>query len=214
MAAAQSTAAPWWGVPAIAGSFLIVGGALGFWFNWILEGRRQGRSEAIRWDGDIRQYVAELVGVVETLIKERSRRGAFTKGMVWVLEQKLGEATEVVIGHNLTADPSEEMRKLIRDTVNTSRAESPIYKKSEKRSRAAWERAFTLTASISLVASRDICDALDNLITTASRVLNFDDHEDLSSDEIKKIRKAVNRLVDEARRHLGLQGLEDIEPQR
>ena len=34
------SSAPWWGVPVIAGGFLILGAALGFLFNWLIENRK------------------------------------------------------------------------------------------------------------------------------------------------------------------------------
>lgn len=206
-AEAQGATAPWWGVPLIAGCFLIIGGALGFWFNWLLDGRRQRRSEAIRWDGDLRQYVAELVSIVETLIRERTRRGFYAQDLASLVSDKLGEATEAVIGENLTAEPSDEMRALIRKAVDTGLHSSKPYGKSQKRTLSSWQQIYNLTTSISLVAPKEVCDPLDELLKAASAALNSSDHEGISKDEMKRIRVAVNDLVDSVRVHLGVQPL-------
>jgi len=55
--------APWWGVPVVAGSFLLVGALLGFLFNRSNEDRKAKREADIRWHRDIRVLVAELLKV-------------------------------------------------------------------------------------------------------------------------------------------------------
>ncbi|WP_146085489.1 hypothetical protein [Rathayibacter sp. AY1C4] len=47
------TGAPWWGVPVVAGSFLILGAILGFVFNRINEGAKALREDSVRWSNNI-----------------------------------------------------------------------------------------------------------------------------------------------------------------
>jgi hypothetical protein len=47
--------APWWGVPVIAGSFLIIGGLLAFLYSLITEGRKAKREDVRRFENDIRR---------------------------------------------------------------------------------------------------------------------------------------------------------------
>jgi len=57
---AANTSAPWWGVPVIAGSFLVIGAALGFAFNWLLESRKAKREDKLRWHELVRKLSAEI----------------------------------------------------------------------------------------------------------------------------------------------------------
>lgn len=70
--------APWWGVPVIAGGFLILGAALGFWFNWLLEGRRQ----AVRWDDQLRSIGADIYATVMEIVDEASAQRDQTAGFI------------------------------------------------------------------------------------------------------------------------------------
>ncbi|WP_148059134.1 hypothetical protein [Rathayibacter sp. PhB127] len=45
--------APWWGVPVVAGSFLILGAILGFVFNRVNESAKARREDSIRWTNNI-----------------------------------------------------------------------------------------------------------------------------------------------------------------
>ena len=62
-AAATAVAAPWWGVPVVAGTFLIVGAVLGFFFNRANENRKTAREDQLRWHDQVRQLSAEATAV-------------------------------------------------------------------------------------------------------------------------------------------------------
>lgn len=56
----MSPTAPWWGVPVVAGAFLIIGGLLTFMYTYANE-RRKSRLE------DERRFEAEIIALYETL---------------------------------------------------------------------------------------------------------------------------------------------------
>ncbi|MEV8215000.1 hypothetical protein [Leifsonia sp. NPDC077715] len=64
--------APWWGVPVIAGGFLLLGAVLGFVFNRLNEDRKAKQAAAIRWDSELREIGAEVL----TTVNEMTRTGA------------------------------------------------------------------------------------------------------------------------------------------
>jgi hypothetical protein len=53
--------APWWGVPVIAGAFLIIGGALGFYFNWVIENRKAKAALRNRFIDQILETCAKIL---------------------------------------------------------------------------------------------------------------------------------------------------------
>lgn len=61
---------PWFGVPLVAGVFLVVGALLGFWFNWLLDGRKARRDQSRQWDADIREFGSKALGAAALLPTE------------------------------------------------------------------------------------------------------------------------------------------------
>ncbi|WP_144268305.1 hypothetical protein [Demequina sp. NBRC 110055] len=57
-------AAPWWGVPVIAGGFLVLGAALGYWFNRLQDSRRAEREDVQRWDHRILELTTGVIAKV------------------------------------------------------------------------------------------------------------------------------------------------------
>lgn len=57
----MTATAPWWGVPVLAGGFTLLGVALSQLFTFLLEKTRAKRSEAQRWDADLRQLYARYL---------------------------------------------------------------------------------------------------------------------------------------------------------
>lgn len=60
-------AAPWWGVPVVAGVFLLLGGVLGFVFNRINEDRKVKRERSERYHADVLSTCTQLVVHVDTV---------------------------------------------------------------------------------------------------------------------------------------------------
>ncbi|WIB60219.1 hypothetical protein DEJ13_17540 [Curtobacterium sp. MCLR17_007] len=65
-----SPAAPWWGVPVVAGCFLIVGALLGFFFNRIQDDRHAKRERHARWDENLLSYTSNVVTMVRQFIQD------------------------------------------------------------------------------------------------------------------------------------------------
>ncbi|PVW05432.1 hypothetical protein DEA06_06750 [Microbacterium sp. Gd 4-13] len=59
--------APWWGVPAIAGAFLILGAVLGFWFNRLQDERKATRERSYQWDQNLLSRSSTMITLVRQL---------------------------------------------------------------------------------------------------------------------------------------------------
>lgn len=59
--------APWWGVPAVAGAFLIIGAVLGFYFNRQQEKWKAKREDVRKWDDKILEKSAEYIQTADRL---------------------------------------------------------------------------------------------------------------------------------------------------
>lgn len=59
--------APWWGVPVVAGSFLIVGALLGFWFNRLQDERKAKRDRAYQWDQKLLERASGAITLLRRL---------------------------------------------------------------------------------------------------------------------------------------------------
>jgi hypothetical protein len=66
----SSEGAPWWGVPVVAGVFLVVGATLGFFFNWLLEGRRARREDQHKWDERLVDHATKALALAVQFEKE------------------------------------------------------------------------------------------------------------------------------------------------
>lgn len=71
--AATVAAAPWWGVPVVAGSFLVIGAVLGFWFNRLQDDRKAKREHDQRWYEHVRSLSAEAVALISEYISVAHR---------------------------------------------------------------------------------------------------------------------------------------------
>ena len=67
---AAAEAAPWWGVPVIAGAFLVIGALLGFLFNWIADARKAKREHTQRWHDEVRKLSVEAVAAARAVHEE------------------------------------------------------------------------------------------------------------------------------------------------
>lgn len=63
----SSGSAPWWGVPVIAGIFLMAGAVLGFLFNQSIERKKVLREDQIRWHNVVRELAAEVLVLGDNL---------------------------------------------------------------------------------------------------------------------------------------------------
>ncbi len=196
----MSVNAPWWGVPVVAGSFLIIGALLGFLFNWVLEGRKASRAEAIRWDADLRKYAAELIECVYELRKEGMYRRAFYAGFI------------SSVNHELDRMSAEDYAKAIPE--GTSRAD---YIKSESRGidwkdqtlkataervEALWDRIRSIQAHLRLIAPPAVQDALEPLLEFTWNAASTQSILDNPLTQPDGYAEAMDKLVDAIREHL------------
>ena len=59
--------APWWGVPVIAGGFLIIGALIGFYFNGVLDSRRAERALAERFYEKVLDYSSTMTNAADEM---------------------------------------------------------------------------------------------------------------------------------------------------
>lgn len=62
-----ASTAPWWGVPLIAGGFLVVGAVLAFLATYITKNRELRRLDQARWDNDILEGTIRITDAIERL---------------------------------------------------------------------------------------------------------------------------------------------------
>lgn len=62
-----SPGAPWWGVPAVAGAFLLIGGYLTYFYNRRHDTRKALRDKQALWDADLLDKGAELLAAGESM---------------------------------------------------------------------------------------------------------------------------------------------------
>ncbi|MGH8953694.1 MAG: hypothetical protein ACRDVF_01640 [Microbacterium sp.] len=63
-------AAPWWGVPVIAGVFLLLGAVVGYFFNRLQDDRRAKREKLERWDQNLLNYTSTVMTMTRQLIED------------------------------------------------------------------------------------------------------------------------------------------------
>ena len=59
------SSAPWWGVPVIAGGFLLLGAVLGYFLNRAHDNRKAERDRIQRWDDRLLELVSEVFQAFE-----------------------------------------------------------------------------------------------------------------------------------------------------
>lgn len=71
----NASVAPWWGVPVIAGSFLLIGAVLGYFFNRAQDNRKAKREHAERWYDHVRALSARAVSTTREYVDATYRIG-------------------------------------------------------------------------------------------------------------------------------------------
>lgn len=82
-------AAPWWGVPLIAGAFLLTGALIAFISTSVSDRRKLAREDRRQWDREIRDSyveISEQVGLIASyrylLIGDEDKHGRYKEGEV------------------------------------------------------------------------------------------------------------------------------------
>lgn len=192
--------APWWGVPVIAGVFLILGAAVGFWFNWQIESRKLSRIEAVRWDADIREYTAELISAERQLAMADALQAGFTEGFKHYTTKRINAMSDTARS-SLLGERSIDAHVL--QELQSAQAESETFRESKARQQTEWERVFTLSASLNLVAPDPVRSATESLVTALDKAyrLRGEPADKTSRVAVVEARKELVRAV---RSHLGL----------
>ncbi|WP_439692677.1 hypothetical protein ACRQ4B_17570 [Curtobacterium sp. SP.BCo] len=92
-AVVAAPAAPWWGVPVVAGFFLIVGAVLGFYFNRLRDKREADREKYQRWDQNVLNHTSRVILLSERFIIEAHEHelSVKTMGAVGVAQMQAGQ---------------------------------------------------------------------------------------------------------------------------
>ncbi|KRD51945.1 hypothetical protein ASE34_08495 [Microbacterium sp. Root280D1] len=187
-------------MPVIAGGFLILGGLFGFVSNWLLENRKQTRAEAIRWDGDIREYVAEIIDLCRQIT------------LVVLSELAFAAGAEYSIRTVVEALPPDEQKKLLNgedlDTYARREAtdisdESPEQTQWREKRFDLYQQVDKLVASLDLVAPDAIREAARRLRQITADLRTQDTASPPKRKDTAHIDEAVEELITAVRRHLG-----------
>lgn len=88
------SSAPWWGVPVIAGGFLVLGTVLGYFFNRAQDLRAAKRERLQRWDENVLAHSSSVISLVKRLrsaaIDARTVEDTLTQ--ISIDQMKRGEA--------------------------------------------------------------------------------------------------------------------------
>lgn len=198
--AAAASPAPWWGVPVIAGSFLILGGVFGFASNWLLENRKQARAEAIRWDGDIREYVAEIIDLCRRITLVVLIELAFEAGVEFSFRANLDRLT--------TAKQKELIGDESRESYIKREAKQAAYDNPEQATRREdrfelYQQVDKLVASLDLVAPDSVREAAKKVRQITSDLRTEDAGSPPRRKSTAPFDEAVEALIVAARKHLG-----------
>lgn len=201
MGAPNVDLAPWWGVPVVAGVFLLGGALLGFYFNLILERRRHSQSSLIRWDDDIRSLAAEAIAAAREAVRARQVAAAYYAGFKYAIRFDTEKLPEAQLLKQLQG--SETLEDFIERRLK-DRPDSPEFLQLQQDQRAAWERLDGARAGLLLIAPGSVCDAARNLADAVGRVIWQEELEDPKHDEVEETIAAQQSVVAAVRSHLGV----------
>lgn len=196
----QTTAAPWWGVPVVAGVFLLLGSVLGFWSNWLLEGRKQKRSEHLRWDEDIRKYTSELIAASQTLSKERIRADEFISGarsgvIIKLVENFNGDIPDRVSEHETADECIDRLSKAF--LIQSNEYQEVVAKINQSK-----DDLLIFLAQIELIAPKKITESAETLVEAVVEGPLQGKEYNRETQMFKDLHSAVYKLMTDVRDHL------------
>lgn len=178
-AAVASQAAPWWGVPVLAGGFLILGALLGFFFNRLHDDRRAKRERHERWDENLLNYASNVVTIVRQFIQD-------------------GMEYDMVVGTFAQASVRQ---------MHTGEPVSPP--SIEEASMAALDESFEALmrqiATLKLVAPRDVRDTCSRLEKEVPRLLEANLEHVMTRDGMERLHGIAADLEGAVRKHLKIE---------
>lgn len=187
-------AAPWWGVPVIAGTFLLLGGVLSFLASRTNELAKQRRLESIRWDSDIRQLASEMISAAQILLKEHAWQSGYISGNNAALEILQNVFFEDEVRKHEIADIRAKVAEL---------KKSPPMQISREKIDEEKQNIFAIQASLSFIAPTPVQRAAETLVSSVMRAMEELDTE-LLSERRKAVYGCMNDLTLRVREHLGV----------
>lgn len=104
------SSAPWWGVPVIAGCFLLLGAVLGFIFNRLNDRHRERREARTRWHDLVRELSAEIVTGADRVWKLRQDISEAKINTLIEVQEQSSKKAEL---HNVTKHLRDKTNELI-----------------------------------------------------------------------------------------------------
>ncbi|WIB34418.1 hypothetical protein [Curtobacterium sp. MCSS17_005] len=176
--AVASPAAPWWGVPVVAGAFLIVGAILGFFFNRLQDKHRADREKLQRWDQNVLGHTSRVVLLAERFITEAHEHELSTRTLA-----------EAGIAQMQAGKPIDS---------------PPVPVPSLARFMDTYEEITSELTSLRLVATSSIRDDAQHVKEEVWQLMMTRGYEKIYQRE-KTVRKAVSSLESAVRDHFGIE---------
>lgn len=176
-AAAAASSAPWWGVPVVAGGFLIIGAILGFYFNRLQDKHRADREKLQRWDQNVLDHTSRVVLLTERFITETHEHETAVQVMALagVAQMQAGQDIDSPFPHVPTLEQ-------LMDTYETLTSE---------------------LTSLRLIATSSIRDVAQTVKDEVWQLLMMTDRADIRAQE-PKLRESVSSLETAVRKHFDL----------
>lgn len=95
---------PWWGVPLIAGSFLIVGALIAFLSTYFSDKRKLSREDVRQWDKEIRDIYVATSSLTKQLLELRWRDSLPADFGEMNAEQRRKSAKRYELAHSYTRE--------------------------------------------------------------------------------------------------------------
>jgi hypothetical protein len=172
------SSAPWWGVPVVAGCFLIVGAVLGFLFNRLQDKQRAEREKHQRWDQNVLDHTSRIVLLSERFITEAHEHDLTVNTMAaaGVAQMQAGQSVEP----------------------------PPVSVPSLARFMDTYDELTNQLASLRLVATSSIRDVAQEVKDEVWQLMMTRGSEEIYGRE-KSVRVAVQGLETAVRDHFGIE---------
>lgn len=223
----SASTAPWWGVPVIAGVFLLLGASLTFIYNTASERRRQSREDraearkqAQRWDDQLRELAASAYTVVMKLedaademrmVEYHADAAAYSEAYQNSDEEHAATIDDVrrdlgstLMGYGDEGTPRERAVDILARKKVLANQE---WKASNAKLDDALTEMWALRSSVVIIAPSAVAEAMERLTMTASRLVNPEQRFRHFNDRVVyfgKMKEEVDEVLARVRAHLGI----------
>lgn len=87
--------APWWGVPVIAGAFLIIGAVLGYVFNRLQDKERARRDRSQQWDQNLLAHASSAISLARQFINDAYDHETWMKGLAEIQTEDMRQGKPI-----------------------------------------------------------------------------------------------------------------------